>query len=50
MQFFYYYWGFLVRCETNFVTFGANVDQNNAKEGLPKFHKLMVRGLILMVK
>ena len=24
--FFYYYWGCLVRCETNF---GANVDQNN---------------------
>ena len=44
------YWGCLVRCETDFVTFWVNFDQNNAKEGRSKFDKLMVRGLILMVK
>ena len=44
------YWGCLVRCETDFVTFWVNFDQNNAKEGRSKFDKLLVRGLILMVK
>ena len=44
------YWGCSVRCETDFVKFWINFDQNNAKEGQPKFDKLKVRGLILMIK
>ena len=44
------YLGCLVRGETDFVTVWVNFDQNNAKQGRPKFDKLEVRGLILMVK
>ena len=44
------YWGCLVCCETDFVKFWVHFDQNNAKEGPPKFDKLKVGGLILMVK
>ena len=40
------YWGCLVRCETYFVKFWVNFDQNNVKEGRPKFEKLKVRGSI----
>ena len=43
-------WGCSVRCETDFVKCWLNFDQNNAKEGRPKFDKLKVGGLILMVK
>ena len=34
-----------VRCKTDFAKDRVNFDQNNAKEGLPKFDKLIVRGL-----
>ena len=44
------YWGRLVRSETDFVKFWVTFDQNNAKEGRPKFDILKVRGLMLMVK
>ena len=44
------YWGCLVRGETDFVIFLVKFDQNNAKEGRPKFDILKVRGLMLMVK
>ena len=44
------YWGRLVRGETDFVRFLVKFDQNNAKEGRPKFDILKVRGLMLMVK
>ena len=44
------YWGCLVRGETDFVKFWVKFDQNNAKEGRPKFDILKVRGLMLMVK
>ena len=44
------YYGYLVRCEKDLVTVWFNSDQNNAKEGQPKFDKLRVRGLISMVK
>ena len=42
-----------VRCETDFVPFLVNFDQNNTKEGrlnYDEFDKLKLRGLILMVK
>ena len=38
------YWGCLVHCETDFVKFWVDFDQNNAKEGRPKFYKLKVGG------
>ena len=44
------YWGCLLRCETDFGKFWVNFDQNNAKVGRPKFYKLKMGGLILMVK
>ena len=47
--FFLDYWGLLVGCKTDLAKVRVNLDQNNAKEGLPKFDKLMVRGFILMV-
>ena len=50
LQRFLDYWGCVVRCETDFVPFLINFDQNNAEEGRLKFDKLKVRGLILMVK
>ena len=50
------YWGCVVRCETDFVPFLENFDQNTAKQRkrrtakILQFDKLNVRGLVLMVK
>ena len=49
-MFFFLSLGLFGSCETDFVKFWVNFDQNNAKEGQPKFDKLKVGGLILMVK
>ena len=37
-------------CLVDFVKFWVTFHQNNAKEGWSKFHILMARGLMLMVK
>ena len=56
LQRFLDYWGCVVRCETDFVPFLINFDQNNAKQRgrrtakIWQFDKLKVRELILMVK
>ena len=47
-RFFNYLCGLLC-CETDFVTFWVNFDENNAKEEWLKFDTLKVRGLMLMV-
>ena len=44
------YCGRLVRGETDIVKFCVKFDQNNAKEGRPKFDITKVRGTMLMVK
>ena len=44
------YWGRLVRGETDIVKFWVKFDQNNAKEGRPKFDIVKVRGSMLKVK
>ena len=44
------YWGCLVRGETDLVIFWVEFDQNNVKEGQPKFDIIKVRGLMFMVK
>ena len=44
------YWGCLVRGETDIVKFWVKFDQNNVKEGRPKFVITKVRGSMLMVK
>ena len=44
------YRGRLVRGETDIVKFWVKLDQNNAKEGRPKFYITKVRGSMLMVK
>ena len=44
------YLGCFVRGETDIVKFWVKFDQNNAKEGWPKFDIIKVRGLRLMVK
>ena len=49
LQLFLDYWGYSVRCETYFVKFRVNFDQNNKKEDRQKNYKLKVGGLILMV-
>ena len=49
-KFFLDYWIRLVRGETDIVKFGVKFDQNNAKEGQPKFDITKVRGSMLMVK
>ena len=45
-----YYWGCLVRGETDFVKFWVKYDQNNATEARGKIYILKVRELMLMVK
>ena len=37
------YWGCLVHYETDFVKFLVKIDENNAKEGRPKFNKSKVK-------